>query len=454
MNITQETQEDLTALVKIEISPTDYLPQVDKSLKEIRKTTTLKGFRKGHVPVGVLKKMYGNQVLAEEIDRLINDHLNKYLEENKINILGNPIPKEEEEHQHFDIKNEQAYKFTFELGLSPDFDLQGADKSTKVPHYGIKVGDSEVNEELERIQKQFGETINPEDAIVEDDVIYVDLFELNDDESEKEDGVKNSPAIAMDMISDKTAGDAISALKIGESTVVNIFQLADKSKAELGKHFLDITEDKLDSVGEKFKLTLQKINRIKPAEFNQEFFDKVFGPDAVKSEEEFREKLREEIANAYSQHTDSRLNYDVKQALLKANPVELPDDFLKRWIHLSNDKPISQEQIDAEYEHFADNLRWNLIVNKVGKGEELEVTSADIKAHTIEALKKQFGANAGMLNDEQMSEFGDTMMKNKEHVQKTYEQLMDEKLFEYIKGQIEIEDKKVSLEEFKALNEN
>ncbi len=452
MNITQESTGDLTAILKIDLTPEDYLPVVDSSLRTLRKNVDLKGFRKGHVPVGIVKKMYGEQVLAEELNKLVNSEIQKYLTENKVRILGNPIPQEDGSPERLDIKNPEPYTFTYELGISPEITIVGmGDDKVTVPKYDIAIEEKEVDEEIVRLQKRFGETTNPEDGVQDDDVVGVELHELDADGNVKEAGVFNETSIAMDMLKDKKAIKAIKGLKLEESATINIFKLTDKERDDVAVHFLGLEKGNIGEIGDDFKLTLKKINRIVPAELNKELFDQVFGPDEVKTEEDLKNKIKEEYVKIFERQSQMRLNYDIRNSLIDANKFDLPDEFLKRWIQMSNEKPISNEQVENEYPGFAENLRWNLIVNKLTEEQEIKVEADEIKQHSIDALMQQLGGS-NVLSEEQLGEFADNMMKNQEHVQKTFEQLREEKLFDYIKGEVALNETSITFDELKALN--
>lgn len=453
MNVTKEQLTDLNTIVNIQIEPADYNPAVEGSLKKMRKQVAMKGFRKGMVPASLVKKMYGNQILAEELDKLIQDSLNNYIKENELEVLGQPIPHDNKQPE-IDINDPKTFEFSYEIGLAPEFTIDFLNKKTKVTGYKIEVDDATVNTELERIKKQGGETINPEEGpLEENDVIVVDLKEL-DGKKEKEGGVQNlGLALALDMATDK-AKKALLKLEFGGTTTVNPFDLLkDKTKEEAAKHLLNLSADELEGVGEKFSLTVTKINRVQPSELNQELFDKVFGKDAVKSEEEFMAKLKEEIEKAFVGQADQRLGFDIVSQMLEATKIELPEDFLKRWIKLTNEKPITDEQLENEFDAFARNLRWNLTVNKISKDNDIKVEADEIKAHTKQQILAQFGNFGGEFPEDQLDQWADSMLGNQEHVQRTYEQLLDQKLIDYIKGQITVTEKKISLDDFQNLDQ-
>lgn len=460
MNITKEHLDDLNAVIKVNVEKDDYLPKVEDQVKKLRKQVTMKGFRKGHVPASVVKKMYGNQVLAEELNKLINENMTQYLQENDIHYLGNPLPKDQE-NIVIDINQPEDYEFEYELGLSPDFELKGLDD--KLDKYKIKIDDKVIDEEVNNVRERLGEQKEVE-AMEEGDVIHVKLDELDDKDMLKEGGQSNELPVSLDTITDKQAKKDIMQLKPGESLRVNLTTLTDRDRNDALHFFLNLHDDEEghnhdhdhdhSDISDHFQLTLQKITRNEPAELNEELYKKVFGEETeVKTEEDFRKKVAEEIEKAYEQNTIQRLNFDIRKHLLEKNDIELPNDFLKRWIMASNEQPLTDEQLEEDYGNFADNLRWNLIVNKLRKENDIEVKEDEVKREMANMMLQQYGISADMLGgDDKLMELADKMMENKEQVQKTYEYLLDQKIFEHIRGQIALNEKEISLEDYNALS--
>ncbi len=452
MNVTSTPGEQLTAVLSIKIDQADYQPRVEEALKNLRKKVDMKGFRKGMVPPGLVKKMYGTGVLAEELDKVLNQELDKYIKDNNINMLGQPLPQVNDQ-QNVDINTLGDFEFNFEIGMAPKFELDFLSNKTVGSKYKITVDDTILNEELENLRKRFGKIENPENTpVIDTDVIVVKLQELENGKV-KEGGVESDTSIAVDMLSDAAKKDIV-GLNAGGTAKGNIFELLkNKTNEETAKHLLNLNDGLPEGANEQFQLTVEKINRQTPAEINQELFDQVFGPEAVDSEEAFRNKLREEIQKSFDNETDQKLGYDLLEQLLDATPLELPEDFLKRWIKHSNEKPVTDEQIAEEFGAFARNLRYQLIVNKLSKDNNITVSPEEIKERTRQQLFAQYGQYFGGMDvDKVLGEWADGMLKKREHVEKTYQEVLDEKLIAFIKEQVSIEEKTVTLEEFKNLN--
>lgn len=453
MNITKEQIDDLNAVLTINIDTADYQPKIETALKTLGKKVDLKGFRKGMVPAGLVKKMYGNQVLAEELDKLINESLNNYFKENELQVLGNPMPKEGKQ-QNIDINAPTSYEFVYDLGLAPKIDLGSyLGKKTTLTQYQIKPSAADLDKETENLRKRFGKVTTPDVPAVEDDVVYAQFQELDEAGNVKEGGVDHSSAFAVDMVTDKTAHDKLVGLKPGESVEVDIFAMMDKDRNDIAKQLLGLDAAAAEKVGDIFKLTLVRINRTAPADMDQEFFDKVFGKDEVKTEEEFRTKLEAEYTKAFANEGKRQFAQDLVEDFTESLNINLPDEFLKRWLLVSNEKPITPEQVEEGYPDFARNLKWQLIVNNISKDNEaVKVTPEDIKAETKAGIIQQFGQMQGFaMDDEQLNDWANEMMANKEHVQRTYEYLTEQKLIEYIKDKITVNEKEITLDDFKNL---
>jgi trigger factor len=452
VNVTATSGEQHTAILSIKIEQADYQPRIEEALKNLRKKVDLKGFRKGMVPPGLVKKMYGTGVLAEELDKMINEQLDKHIKDNNINMLGQPLPKHADQ-QNIDINSLGDFEFAFEIGMAPAFELPYISKKTVATRYKIAVDNVIVNEEVDALRKRFGTTTNPEDGAVEEtDVIVVKLQEL-EGKKVKEGGIENSTAIGVDMLTDEAKKEVV-GLTLGASADVNIFNfLAGKTQEEAAKHLLNVTEGYPEGAGDKYRVTLEKINRQAPGELNQELFDQVFGPGAVEGEEAFLAKLSEEIEKSFDHEAEQKFGYDLLEQMLDQTEIALPDDFLKRWIKHSNEKPVSDEQIAEEFDAFARSLRYQLIVNKISKDNDIKVSQEEIKDRTRQQIYAQYAQYFGGMDvDKVLDEWADGMLKKREHVEKTYQQVLDEKLIAFIKEQVSIDEKTVSLEEFKNLN--
>ncbi len=451
MNIVKEDIDALNALLKVRIEKDDYLEKVEDALKNYRKNIAVKGFRKGKVPTSMVKSMYGNGILLDELNKIIGESTAKFLEEEKIEILGRPIPKESDDFQ-LDIKSPQDYDFEYELGLTPEVSIDAIGASLEVDKQLIKIDDKILNDEVDRMRMQYGNMTNPEGAIEDNDILTFQLDELADGKV-KEGGVSNETPIDTKMLKDGKDKKAIYKLKLDKSVDVDVFELLDRDAESIRKHILGIEDDEL-LIGNEFRLTLKKIGRIEKAELNEEFFNKIYGEGVIKSEDELKEKIKGEIEKYFSQQVEAKYKDNIFKSIMDVVSIDLPDSFLKRWIKFSNEKPISDEQIEAEYGDFAKNLKWSLIVNKIGKENNIEPEKEEIEAFSKEQLRQQLSMyQPGQpIEDKDLDMLNSSMMQREDHVKKTYDAMMEQKLFTWIEGKITTKEKEVSLEDFQKQN--
>lgn len=409
------------------------------------------GFRQGKVPNSVIKRMYGNQVLAEELNKMIQQELGKFLEENKIDILGDPLPKEDEQND-VDINNPSTYEFAFELGLAPEFDLTVLEGKPEFTLHEIKPEDAQIDEEIERLQKQNGNMTNPEGQVEEGDVLYCALSEAKGDGTLIEEGVSNETPIGLDMIKDEKIKKKLLKLKKGDTLVIDLVKTIDRSEHDIAHHILGLKEHNLDGLSKDFLLELKKINRVEPAELSQELYDKAFGPGKVNNLDEARAKIGEELSAYFKKDTNRKLDADIVDKMLEETKMDFPEAFLKKWIKKTNEKEITDEQIEEEFGYFARNLKWSLIVKRIGKEQELKVEPDEMRAWIQNNILSQYGIQVSdQFPQEAVDNMVNEVLKNQEQLKRAYDTLMEEKLFGWIKTQVTIKEKQVSLDEYKEI---
>jgi len=448
MNIIKENIDELNAIVKINIAPADYETQVEKSLKDVSKKISLPGFRPGKVPMGLVKKMHGKSILADELNKILSDNLNKYIIDNQIEILGNPLPKTQNDKVNLDFQKD--FSFEFELGLTPHFSVDiGAHHSFDYPQ--IKVDDEMLETHNNRIRKYYGKPFNPDVSEVTD-LIYGDITELNSEENVAENGISIGTHIAIDKISDEETKKNFIGKKANE-TVVFILKNISANETDLAA-MLGIKKENLKfHTDKKFRFTINKIERIELAEINQELFDKVYGEGKINSLEEFRNKATEEIRASFASYSDNKLFKSIVDNFIQNLNINLPDDFLKRWMLNSNEKPVTMEQVNSEYPHFSHNLKWTLIKNKIIRENNISVTKGDIETFAKSMVREQY-ARYGYYNatDEQLAPGVKKMLENKEEHRRLYEQLYENKIFVLFKNSFTLTPKEIPLKEFFEIN--
>ncbi|MCP4120633.1 MAG: trigger factor [Bacteroidetes bacterium] len=452
MNITLEKVDDLNSILKVEMAKEDYLPVVDAAIKKYRKTVSMKGFRQGMVPTSMVKKMYGNSILYEEVNKLVTGQINNHIQESKLEILGQPLPKEDSK-LTLDIQQPEDLTLEYELGMVPEFDTSFISKDSKFSRYVVQLDDTMLEEEVDNLKLRHGEMGYPEDTVTQDkDVLHMDILELANGMI-KEGGVHNNGPIGINIFKEEAQKQFI-GMKPGDTVDVDLFEISDRDRESILKFVLDIKEGEPEGMGSTFRMTLEKIGRMTPSELNEDFFGKVYGPGVIETEEAFRARLRQDLENYFGQQADIKFKNDLTSSLLENVKMDFPDTFLKRWIKVTNEKPITDEQVDADFENFTKGLRWSLITNKLGAENDIKAEKEDIEAHSMEMLRQQleqYNPQGNSISDEELKHFNASMMAREDHVKKTYEAVMEQKLFAFIEDTVTIEEKEVTLDEFRNL---
>ncbi|MCF8463646.1 MAG: trigger factor [Flavobacteriales bacterium] len=443
MNITKESIDELNARVTIKLQPADYLPQVDKMLKQHAHKAKLPGFRPGKVPVGVVKKMYGPSILVEEVNKMLANKLYEYIGNEKLEILGNPLPSQEVK-SVADFENPADMVFTYDLGLAPKIDLD-LGKNFQFDFFKIEATEKDVESSLENISKRSGEMVE-HDTIADADLVKVQWVELNEDGSIKAGGVLNSSSIAIDTLKDESK-TALIGKKLGESLTVN-YRDYSKNETDMAA-MLAVKKDELDTVNESFKITIEKIQRLVPAQLNEELFKKMYPDGSVTTLDEMKAKIKQDYAAYFEKESERKLKNDIVVDLIKNTKVELPDEFLKRWLVTVNEEKSTKEQVEKEYPNYRDGLKWQLIENKVIRENDIKVTSEELKAGIREQLLQQF-AYYGMqqADDEMVDGMVEKFLKQESEVRKMNDQLYDQKVMELFKSKANLNEKKVNSEKF------
>lgn len=447
MDITLNKKDNTNASIKIILNEADYQPNVEQKIKEYRKNANIKGFRPGKVPASYIKKLYGKSVLVEEINSLLSKSLTDYIKNNDLKILGEPIPNQEDAAK-IDWDNQKDFEFEYTLGLVDEFDIELDDKF-KVEKYVIEVTDKVMKETMDNLTKQHGETESVEESKAEDTL---------EGKLSTADGEVQEKVILPIEDAEKKEQKQFIGLKKGDEVKFDIAKTF--KSAEAKSRLLGQNETDAEAASGEYILTVSDIKRTKPAEINQELFDKVFGKDAVKTREEFDQKVKETIAENYNRETENLLNRDLVDSLVEKTKFELPDEFLKNWLLLSNEGKITQEQIDKEYDLYTKDLRFNLIKNKIAEANQdtIKVEHTDVMDYTKNMIAEQFGAY-GMADQlgENMDSFAQNYLQgeNGENYRKVYEEMLNKRVLDFIKDKITIKEKKVDLDGFKkAVDKN
>ncbi|SEN84406.1 trigger factor [Mucilaginibacter gossypiicola] len=447
MNITQEKINDLNAVVKININPEDYQPRVEKAIKENAKKAKLPGFRPGMVPAAHIKKMYGKSILVDEINNLLQDTLNNYIDEQKLAVLGQPLPAiDDNKEYNWDFADN--FEFKYELGLAPQFsiDFSSTDKLTQ---YVIKVDDETLASRIKNIRRSYGKMTNP-DVSADDDVLYSELVQLSADGSVFEGGITNTASVRLDQIKDEAIKASLIGLKKDDVLTFDIRKAFDNDAAKIAG-LLKIEEDDAADLRSDFQLTVKNVNRLEESDLNQEFFDKLFGEGTVTTEEEFRTKITEELESMMVQDADRKLQDDTYKLAIAKVDFALPDEFLKRWLKATNEK-LSDEELEGGYNDFAQNLKWTLIENKVITDNSIEIKYEDVFELAKIRLDQQFRMySPTAIPEEQLGQYTVQYLQNKDNANKIFEEVKALKVFDYIKNVITLDKQDILYTDFSAL---
>ncbi|NNL09415.1 MAG: trigger factor [Croceitalea sp.] len=434
MNIIKEQIDELNAVVKVAITKDDYKDKVDSILKDYRKQANIPGFRKGQVPMGLIKKQYGKAVLVDEVNKLLQDNLNKYLTEEKLDVLGNPLPKQQES---FDWDSEN-FQFEFELGLAPAFDVNLKTKKA-VTQYKIVADKKMIEEQVERIAKQYGKIVAK--AAVEKNNEVTGTFK-NESES-----IEQKTTLELEKIKSKKAVEALLGKKVGDTIALKTKGLF-KEDHQLASA-LGIDKQKSEKLNIEVLFTIEEINERQPAELNQELFDKLFGKDAVKTTQELKKRIKEDSEKQFEQQSDQKLLNDITEKLISETKFDLPGEFLQKWIQISGETPLTDDEAKEEYEKSEKGLRYQLIEGKVIQENDLQVQFDELKEFAKGFIKSQM-AQYGHLDpkEEELENIATRVMGNQDEVKRMSEQLMSQKLLKLYKEKANIKVKEISYDNF------
>ncbi len=454
MNIEKEQIDDLNAVVHITIEKDDYEPRVEKVLKDYRKKANMPGFRPGKVPASLVKKMYGKAVLVDEINKLVSENLSQYISENKLDILGEPLPSEKQ--QTIDFDQDEQFKFSFDLALSPEVEVK-LTKREKLPYYDIQVSDDMLDGQKKNVTSRFGTTEQREEAN-EKCMLKGDFVQLDQNGDELEDGIKAEDAVmSATIIKDEDEKKKIIGAKVGDEIVFEP-KKAFPNDTEIS-YLLKVSKEQAAEVDGQFKFTVKEINEYVDPELNQELFDKIFGPGKVTNEEEFTAQVKEDLENTLKMESEYKFSIDAKDKLMGKVDMKLPEEFLKRWIKATNqdkeDQQLTDEQIENEMPRFLEDLKWQIIRNQLIKDNELKIEQQDVIEFAKKSARMQF-MQYGLNNvpDEHLESYATDMLKNEDQQRSMAEGAINDKVMDFVKEAVKVETKEVSREEFNKLFED
>ncbi len=448
MDISRTDTGVLNAVINVKIEKNDYAEKVEKATRDITKKASINGFRPGKVPAGLIKKMYGKSVLIEEVNKLLSEKLWNYITENKISILGEPLPTSNNLDK-VDLDNDPIFDFSFEIGMSPEVNIN-FDSNDKINSYNIIIDEKAINEFKSYYCSNYGSFVEAEIS-EEKSMLTGRMIQINDDNSETENGIVNNESkFLISVIKDDEIKAKFINIKAGDSVNFDI-QKAFPNNDELAS-LLNIKKENLNLTNANFKFIVSEIKIFKNAEINQELWDKIYGKNIVTSDEQFVEKIKEEINARNEEESKYRLKTDIKNKLIEKATFELPNDFLKKWLKATNEKEITDEILEKEYPAFEKDYRWQIVLNKYVKDNDLTVTDEEILEFGKKIAIAQF-SQYGMNNvpEQYVNEMAEKVLKNAKDKARYKEVLLEEKVINIIKETLKTEPKDITKEEFVKL---
>ena len=444
MNIEREETGTLTATLKVKLAPEDYTPGVEKALKEQRKSAVLPGFRPGQVPMTIIKKRVGKAVLINEVERLIDEHLRGYLQENAIRVLGQPLPKPEAtDTNNWDEPGELS--FSYELGMAPSITLELSEK-LGVEYPVVDVNDELVGREVADMQRRFGRV---EDVATSEDkdMLLGDMIELNADSSIKEGGIMNRTTISLEFLEDAATKAALTGKAVGDEVVVDPHKVG-RDHDDLAR-MLGVDHDRVHHLEGNFLFRIAEIKRMVQIPLGQELFDRVYGKDAVTDEAAFRAKVKEGLEAMFRRDSDRIFKRLVVRTLLDRTPVELPDSFLKRWIATTSEKPITPGEVEQGYASYADGLKRQLLEDRIVEQYGLEAKGEELDAFAKRYIADQF-MQYGMPapEGEQLQQLAARILGDREQIGRIRNTIVEQKLMAHFKALLAPKEQRVSFDEF------
>ena len=448
MKSTLNKTNEVNGTIVIELEKADYQEKVDKSLTQLRQRAEIPGFRKGKVPKSVIQKMYGKSVLIDEINKIITEELSNFVKENNLKILGEPLADKTPENQ-VDLDKDETFKFHFNIGLTPTFDLNLED--VEQAYYNVELEDDLVEKQIDSYKQNFGTYLKVEEEAVETDLIKGTLTEVENGEDKAEGMVVENAILMPSYLKEETIKSSFIGSKVGESIVFNPKTAYDNNEAEVAS-LLQKTKEEIKDINPDFRFDINEVTRYQEAELNQELFDRVVGEGAVASEEEFRAKVQEQILKQFKPGADHLFIHEMRDKIVeKMADIEFPEEFLKSWLLESNEGK-NEEKIVEDFPLILDDLKFQIFKQKVIEENEIKIEFKDIEALAIEVARAQF-AQYGMSNlpDDVLQNYSKSLLEKEETIQNLYEKATEEKVIEWLKKNINVVEKTVDSEEFNKI---
>jgi trigger factor len=451
MNITRENIDELNAVIRIKVEKEDYEERLHKVLGDFRRKARIDGFRPGKVPFGLISKMYRKPALIEEVNKILSESITKYLIDENLNILGEPLPNEQEQNR-IDWDNQTEFIFAFDIGLAPELDINVSAKD-KIPFYIIKIDDKIRLNYIENYQSRLG-MFKPIEITEENAMVKAELSQVDNNGNIIENGIKvDGTSISLELIEDEKIRKDLTGRIIGDTMKVDL-KKAFPNNTELAA-LLKVDKERIAGLEGEFQLIIKSISKFEKAEVNQDFYDKLYGKGNIKSEEEFRQRLDEDIKANLNRESEYKLRLDIRNTYLNKFRKDLPEEFLRRWLFKVNKDKYTEEQINKDFNHFTEDLKWQLIKNKIIKENNIKISEEEILQYVKDYARIQFAQYYGLTNvsEDELNKYASELLKKDKEKNQFYEKKYEDKVIEFIRETAKIENKVLTLEKFNKLLE-
>lgn len=449
MKVTLNKTDNVNGIIAIELEKNDYQENVDKSLNQFRQRANIPGFRPGRVPKGIIQKMYGKSILADEINKLVSNELYNYIKDNGLNILGEPLPNEEEQ-KTIDFDKDENFEFKFDIALAPEFELP-LNKRDSLTYYNVKVEDDLLDKQIDAYKQNYGTYKQVESEVADTDLIKGKITEIDNGEPKENLIEVENGMIMPSYIKDEEIRKQFVGAKVGDTIVFSPAKAYDNNAVEIAS-LLQISKEDVAHVNSDFSFEIREVTRYEEATMNQELFNKVLGEGVVSTEEEFRTKIAELLSSQFKPAADSLFMKAARELVLKKmKGVEFPDAFLKRWLLVANEKN-SPETIEEDYPKICDDLKFHLSKEKIVKDQQIKVEKEEMEAFAAEVARSQF-AQYGMSNvpADVLENYVKRMLEDQNTVRNMYDQLIENKVMEWLKQTVKVNEKEILSKDFEKL---
>jgi trigger factor len=451
MNINRNQIDELNAVVKVKIEKSDYEQKVENILKDYRKKARIDGFRPGMVPIGMIRKIYGKAVIAEEVNKTLEESLQDYFKKENITILGDPLPHDDIEPEiNWDTQTE--FEFAFDIGIAPEFESPVNNKE-KIPYYTIKINEDARKDYIEKQRSRLG-NFKETDKIIENEMIKVDIAQLDKGGDPLPEGIKvENAAIYLEYVKDDKIRKKFKGTNVGANLVIDLIK-AFPNEIDLSA-LLKIEKEKLKDIKGEFSVTIKSISVFEKPEINQEFFDKLYGKDVIKTEEEYNLKVDSDLTASFERESEYKFTLDTRDYYIKKIRKNLPAEFLKRWLLRVNEGKFTKEQLEKDFDQFTEDLKWQLVKSKISRENDIKITEQELRTFINFNLRIQFIQYYGISNvpEETLNKYVEEAMKSSSELRRYSEKLIENKVFDFVKKNVKLDEKETTLEKFNKMLE-